>query len=147
MLSLPLLILYSLPSSEAQIYVYSPHCWLGINPQLCSGPRRHPWRLKQTDTRAKSGTCSVEHPFVQSGQKHGYEEGRETVEKANCPWGLPPASSCPTEKTLPAMCTGLQELLRSIADSEKSSKLIIPQRNAGGRNGVRAIYQEAIASY
>ena len=83
---------------------------------------------------------------MQSEQKHGYEEGRGTVEKANCPWGLPPAS-CPTEKALPAMCTGLQELLRSIADSEKSSKLIIPQRNAGGRNGVRAIYQEAIASY
>ena len=81
------------------------------------------------------------------GKSPGMRKEGETVEKANCPWGLPPASSYPTEKTLPAMCTGLQELLRSIADSEKSSKLIIPQRNAGGRSGVGAIYQEAIASY
>ena len=37
-------------------------------------PCLHPWRLKQTDTRVKSGGCSMEHPFVQSRQM--YEEGR-----------------------------------------------------------------------
>ena len=49
--------------------------WMELTPQL-EGPCLHPWRLKQTDTRAKSGSCSVEHPFVQSRQKPGYEEGR-----------------------------------------------------------------------
>ena len=53
--------------------------------------------LKQTDTRAKSGSCSTEHPFVPSRQNPGYEEGRGGGRKGklslgyNKPQLFPPA--------------------------------------------------------
>ena len=76
--------------------------WMKLTPQL-EGPCLHPWRLKQTDTRAKSGSCSMEHPFVQSRQKPGYEEGRGG---GGNPWQtVPGVAFAPTEKALPAMYT------------------------------------------
>ena len=51
--------------------------WMELTPSFASrGLACILGGLKQTDRRAKSGSCSTEHPFVQSRQNPGYEEGR-----------------------------------------------------------------------
>ena len=69
--------------------------WMELTPSFASrGLACILGSLKQTDRRAKSGSCSTEHPFVQSRQNPGYEEGRGGGRKGKLSLGYKQALAC-----------------------------------------------------